>query len=186
MNRVLNATVQRTADHAAPEITLDPLEIVGGMHDLFTYLLFPISYHLCWIFAHVLSASLAFVLQVRSDHQRTRTSARQHASCRACRRPSSVWNWPVEETRPMPLTSASLERKFMAQVRITSTHFFLYCLAVFYLSRFFFSNLTAALMNLSPQVAPSDISYGRCVRSYRVLLFPCCSRAPVLQPTVTR
>ncbi|KAF6729287.1 putative E3 ubiquitin-protein ligase HECTD4 [Oryzias melastigma] len=27
---VLNATVQRTADHAAPEITLDPLEIVGG------------------------------------------------------------------------------------------------------------------------------------------------------------
>uniref|UniRef100_A0A674GWM8 HECT domain E3 ubiquitin protein ligase 4 n=1 Tax=Taeniopygia guttata TaxID=59729 RepID=A0A674GWM8_TAEGU len=30
MNRVLNATVQRTADHAAPEITLDPLEIVGG------------------------------------------------------------------------------------------------------------------------------------------------------------
>lgn len=32
MNRVLNATVQRTADHAAPEITLDPLEIVGGMY----------------------------------------------------------------------------------------------------------------------------------------------------------
>lgn len=30
MNRVLNATVQRTADHAAPEITPDPLEIVGG------------------------------------------------------------------------------------------------------------------------------------------------------------
>uniref|UniRef100_A0ACB8FZ56 E3 ubiquitin-protein ligase HTD4 n=1 Tax=Sphaerodactylus townsendi TaxID=933632 RepID=A0ACB8FZ56_9SAUR len=30
VNRVLNATVQRTADHAAPEITLDPLEIVGG------------------------------------------------------------------------------------------------------------------------------------------------------------
>uniref|UniRef100_W5LMJ7 HECT domain E3 ubiquitin protein ligase 4 n=1 Tax=Astyanax mexicanus TaxID=7994 RepID=W5LMJ7_ASTMX len=30
MNRMLNATVQRTADHAAPEITLDPLEIVGG------------------------------------------------------------------------------------------------------------------------------------------------------------
>ncbi|XP_058136974.1 probable E3 ubiquitin-protein ligase HECTD4 isoform X6 [Dasypus novemcinctus] len=30
MNWVLNATVQRTADHAAPEITLDPLEIVGG------------------------------------------------------------------------------------------------------------------------------------------------------------
>lgn len=32
MNRVLNSTVQRTADHAAPEITLDPLEIVGGTH----------------------------------------------------------------------------------------------------------------------------------------------------------
>ncbi|XP_026795565.1 probable E3 ubiquitin-protein ligase HECTD4 isoform X2 [Pangasianodon hypophthalmus] len=30
MNKVLNATVQRTVDHAAPEITLDPLEIVGG------------------------------------------------------------------------------------------------------------------------------------------------------------
>lgn len=34
MNRVLNATVQRTADHAAPEITLDPLEIVGGMGNI--------------------------------------------------------------------------------------------------------------------------------------------------------
>lgn len=32
LNRVLNATVQRTADHAAPEITLDPLEIVGGRY----------------------------------------------------------------------------------------------------------------------------------------------------------
>ncbi|XP_062874264.1 probable E3 ubiquitin-protein ligase HECTD4 isoform X2 [Trichomycterus rosablanca] len=30
MNRMLNATVQRTADHAAPEITLDPLQLVGG------------------------------------------------------------------------------------------------------------------------------------------------------------
>ncbi|MEQ2171889.1 putative E3 ubiquitin-protein ligase HTD4, partial [Goodea atripinnis] len=35
MNRVLNATVQRTADHAAPEITLDPLEIVGGRLSIF-------------------------------------------------------------------------------------------------------------------------------------------------------
>lgn len=35
MNRVLNATVQRTADHAAPEITLDPLEIVGGWQSLY-------------------------------------------------------------------------------------------------------------------------------------------------------
>lgn len=34
MNRVLNATVQRTADHAAPEITLDPLEIVGGRQSI--------------------------------------------------------------------------------------------------------------------------------------------------------
>lgn len=32
MNKVLNVTVQRTVDHAAPEITLDPLEIVGGMY----------------------------------------------------------------------------------------------------------------------------------------------------------
>lgn len=37
MNRVLNATVQRTADHAAPEISLDPLEIVGGRHSLQQY-----------------------------------------------------------------------------------------------------------------------------------------------------
>lgn len=35
MNRVLNATVQRTADHAAPEITLDPLEIVGGKENVY-------------------------------------------------------------------------------------------------------------------------------------------------------
>lgn len=50
MNRVLNATVQRTADHAAPEITLDPLEIVGGTHrfPLFASLLFPISYQHCF------------------------------------------------------------------------------------------------------------------------------------------
>lgn len=37
MNRVLNATVQRTADHAAPEITLDPLEIVGGMGNTYPF-----------------------------------------------------------------------------------------------------------------------------------------------------
>ena len=30
MNRVLNATAQRKPDQAAPEITLDPLENVGG------------------------------------------------------------------------------------------------------------------------------------------------------------
>lgn len=35
MNKVLNATVQRTIDHAAPEITLDPLEIVGGMQCIY-------------------------------------------------------------------------------------------------------------------------------------------------------
>lgn len=70
MNRVLNATVQRTADHAAPEITLDPLEIVGGTHYPF-----PISYHHSWIFAHILSVSQAFVLPARSDDQRTHTSA---------------------------------------------------------------------------------------------------------------
>ena len=30
LNRILNATAQRKADQAAPEITLDPLENVGG------------------------------------------------------------------------------------------------------------------------------------------------------------
>lgn len=30
LNRVLNATAQRKPDQAAPEITLDPLENVGG------------------------------------------------------------------------------------------------------------------------------------------------------------
>jgi len=44
MNRVLNATVQRTADHAAPEITLDPLEMVGGMHS-FLLILMLIVFH---------------------------------------------------------------------------------------------------------------------------------------------
>ena len=29
-NRVLNATAQRKPDQAAPEITLDPLEVIGG------------------------------------------------------------------------------------------------------------------------------------------------------------
>lgn len=65
-----------------------------------------------------------FALQVRSDHQRTHISARQHVSCPVCHRPSSVWNWPAEETQPTPLTSASLERKFMAQVAISLTHRF--------------------------------------------------------------
>lgn len=45
MNRVLNATVQRTADHAAPEITLDPLEIVGGMHLFHFVQIFVLNYN---------------------------------------------------------------------------------------------------------------------------------------------
>lgn len=57
MNRVLNATVQRTADHAAPEITLDPLEIVGGI----CYFHFVHSVpQLLHIFAHVFSVSVVF------------------------------------------------------------------------------------------------------------------------------
>lgn len=48
MNRVLNATVQRTADHAAPEITLDPLEIVGGMSTAHIYSIFLLK-PLVWI-----------------------------------------------------------------------------------------------------------------------------------------
>ncbi|XP_036454105.1 probable E3 ubiquitin-protein ligase HECTD4 isoform X4 [Colossoma macropomum] len=47
MNRVLNATVQRTADHAAPEITLDPLEIVGGIMEckaVFSHQLSPVTH----------------------------------------------------------------------------------------------------------------------------------------------
>lgn len=43
MNRVLNATVQRTADHAAPEITLDPLEIVGGGYSFHWFTFFSFS-----------------------------------------------------------------------------------------------------------------------------------------------
>lgn len=43
MNRVLNATVQRTADHAAPEITLDPLEIVGGGYSFHWFMFFSFS-----------------------------------------------------------------------------------------------------------------------------------------------
>jgi E3 ubiquitin-protein ligase HECTD4 len=31
INRILNATALRKPDQAAPEITLDPLEIVGGI-----------------------------------------------------------------------------------------------------------------------------------------------------------
>ena len=35
MNRVLNATAKRKPDQAAPEITLDPLEDIGGkLHSL--------------------------------------------------------------------------------------------------------------------------------------------------------
>ena len=30
LNRILNATAKRKPDHAAPEITLDPLESIGG------------------------------------------------------------------------------------------------------------------------------------------------------------
>lgn len=39
MNRILNATAKRKPDQAAPEITLDPLEIVGG-NDIF----FPLNF----------------------------------------------------------------------------------------------------------------------------------------------
>lgn len=46
MNRVLNTTVQRTADHAAPEITLDPLEIVGGGWS-FMFSSLPLLFQLC-------------------------------------------------------------------------------------------------------------------------------------------
>lgn len=36
-NRILNATAQRKPDQAAPEIILDPLEIIGGMYPEFSY-----------------------------------------------------------------------------------------------------------------------------------------------------
>lgn len=75
----------------------------------------------------------------------------------------------------------------MAQVRISPLRRFsvLPC-SLLITTLVYFSDLLLALMKLSFQVAPSDTSYGRCVRSYRVLLFPCCFPAPVLQPTVTR
>lgn len=118
MNRVLNATVQRTADHAAPEITLDPLEIVGGMHLSWAFILscfYPLDVSLS-----VLHFPLVFhsVFQVRSDHLRTHISVRQHVSCPVCLHHSCVSNWPVGVTQPMLLTYVSLERKFMAQVGI--------------------------------------------------------------------
>ena len=34
-NRVLNATAKRKPDQAAPEITLDPLEVIGGKIKMF-------------------------------------------------------------------------------------------------------------------------------------------------------
>lgn len=53
MNKVLNATVQRTIDHAAPEITLDPLEIVGGMKCIyfhtFIYFIWELSVLTWWL-----------------------------------------------------------------------------------------------------------------------------------------
>ena len=56
MNRVLNATVQRTADHAAPEITLDPLEIVGGSCS-FCLFIFYIFISLVLVHANILCVS---------------------------------------------------------------------------------------------------------------------------------
>ena len=93
---------------------------------------------------------LVIVPQVRSDHQRTHISARQHASCLVCHHPSSVSSLPVEETQPMPSTSASLEKKFMAQV---SCFWGFFCSALLSwpvfipqtsLSRWFFQTLPVA------------------------------------------
>lgn len=115
MNRVLNTIVQRTADHAAPEITLDPLEIVGGKYvscccsfEVYVLVLVP-----CLTF-------VMFVAQVRSDPQKIHISVRQLGSCPVSHRPSFVSNWQVVGTRPTPLTSASLERRFTEQVRLSS------------------------------------------------------------------
>lgn len=92
MNRVLNATAQRTADHAAPEITLDPLEIVGGGYSfsLATKFVFSHFIPVVLFLQTILSVSLAFVFQVRSDHQRTHICAKQHASYLVCHHPSFV------------------------------------------------------------------------------------------------
>lgn len=115
MNRVLNATVQRTADHAAPEITLDPLEIVGGMDRKATPL------HQLNVCCHG-SKGVCVCVQVRSTPQRTLTSARQPGSCLVSPHLSCVSSLQVEETPLMPSTSDSLGKRSMALVSVQAVH----------------------------------------------------------------
>lgn len=81
----------------------------------------------------------------------------------------------------MPLTSASLERKFMAQVRTSPSHLFLYCLAVFYLPRFFFPKPNCSFdESVSPGGSFRHFLWQVCKElqsSALSLLFPCPSAA---------
>lgn len=86
MNRVLNATVQRTADHAAPEITLDPLEIVGGMHPLFTFFPMSIVPHFTSLVLDLFERSFNFsgicsVGEIRSSENTYLCQAARQLSC---------------------------------------------------------------------------------------------------------
>lgn len=183
MNRVLNTTVQRTADHAAPEITLDPLEIVGGRQ------CFSTSQQASFYISHrnrtgswqqILYVSVSDICcsgEIRSPENTYFCQAARQLACV----PSS--QLCVKLASGGDPTYAFNIRFTGEEVHGTSENF---SFTSFTYQNEFFSYATSAVINVSLQVAPLDTSCGRSVRSYRVLLFHCCCPAPVLQPTVTR
>lgn len=131
MNRVLNATVQRTADHAAPEITLDPLEIVGGTHCFLCLHVYCSQFHI-----NILSVSLCPSGEIRSSENTYFCQAARQLSCV----PSS--QLCVKLASGGDPTYAFNIRFTGEEVHGTSSNFsytsFSICLATFYLSQCFF------------------------------------------------
>ena len=142
--------------------------------------MFIVSHLLLWIFAHNPLSDVSIICppgEIRSSENTYFCQAARQLSCV----PSS--QLCVKLASGGDPTYAFNIRFTGEEVHGTSKTF---TITSFFFCTFTCPDLTVALLNLSLQVAPSDISCGRCVRSYRVLLSPCCSPAPVLQPTVTR
>lgn len=113
-------------------------------------------------------------VQVRSTPQRIPTSARQLSSCLMFPHLSCVWNLLVEETPPMLSTSALLERKFTAQVRIKTFYNFHAPLIHLIKSIFILKACTF------PKVGHFATSCGKSARSCKATYCPCFCPVPVL------
>lgn len=119
-------------------------------------------------------------VQGRSTPQRIPTSARQLSSCLMLPHLSCVWNLLVEETPPMLSTSALLERKFTALVRIKTFYNFHVPLIHLIKSIFILKACTF------PKVAHFATSCGKFARSCKATYCPCFCPVPVLPVIAVR